>query len=180
VGVKAGDNFASTTGEYLIGTVQQKYTGTSTIVAKVMLGGAAAATLRSLQLVMSVSTGPSPVAMIRVISGTLAGGSSTELGFSLGDNPPYLVTPSQGVFVGGITFNTTTRAITARWLEILPTFPDPGTVADGAAYVEIGSVAWDADNNVWVVNNTRYGPITATICRDWFAAEAPFNSVTWS
>jgi hypothetical protein len=43
VGVKSGDNFASTSGAYLIGTVQQKYSGTSTIVAKVMLGGASPA-----------------------------------------------------------------------------------------------------------------------------------------
>ncbi len=42
VGVTSGDDFASTSGTYPIGTVQQEYSGNSTIIAKVMLGGSGA------------------------------------------------------------------------------------------------------------------------------------------
>jgi hypothetical protein len=118
--------------------------------------------------------------MIRVVSSTLAGGSSADLGFALGDEPPYLLAPSAGVLIGGITFGPTTGLIATRWLEIQAIFPDPSGVPDGTDYVEIGTVAWDAANEVWTVSNSRYGPINITICRNWFAAEAPFYSVTWS
>ncbi|MEI6491596.1 MAG: hypothetical protein WCO94_03525 [Verrucomicrobiota bacterium] len=125
-----------------------------------------------------------PTPKIRVIPSTLAGESSTDLGFSTGDDPKYFLDPSEGVLVGGITWDTGTGEITSRWLEILSTFPDPSGVADGTDYVEIGTVHWVADDSEagghWTVSNSRYGPINATICRNWFAAEAPFFGCSWS
>lgn len=174
VGVTSGDNFASTTGSYHIGSVQQAYAGTSVIVAKVMLGGTPVS-FKPLQLIVTSTGGGSPTQALRVIPGTLAGGSSIDLGFAEGDTPPYLLTPSEGVFVGGITYDTSTREVTSRWLEILAEFPS--SISDGTAYVEIGTIA--LDSGVWKVTNSRYGPITANICRIWHAGSAPFYEVTW-
>ena len=132
-------------------------------------------TLQPFQLIVSSSGGETPTPMIRVVASTLAGGSSEELGFAEGDAPPYLLTPSEGKLVGGITYDILTRTVTSRWLEILATIPDP---EDGTAYVEIGTVA--ADGAAWIVANSRYGPLTADVCRNWFAAAAPFYNVTWT
>ena len=128
-----------------------------------------------------------PAPKIRVISSTLAGGTSTDLGFSFGDSPGYYLDPAEGVLVGGITFDPASGApVTSRWLEILDHFPTSDEVPDGTDYVEIGTVHWVADpldlvnGGHWTVTNSRYGPITAQICRNWLASEAPFFTVTWS
>lgn len=149
--------------------------------------GGAPAEIKPFQLIVASSGGEAPTPMIRVVPSTLAGGSSTDLGFAAGDDPQYLLSPAEGVLVGGITFDSTgDGAITSRWLEIMDTFPDPDTVADGTDYVEIGTVHWVDDaldlvhGGHWSVTNSRYGPINAQICRNWFAAEAPFFGVSWS
>lgn len=117
----------------------------------------------------------SPTLKIRVYPSTLAGGSSTDLGFAAGDDPPYLLTASAGILQGGITIDGD-GAITSRWLEIVASLS-----ADTSTnfYVEIGTVAAGETAGTWIVTNSRYGPIAATICRNWFAAEAPFYGVTW-
>lgn len=143
----------------------------------------AKASFQPFQLVVASSGGSTPTPKIRVIPSTLAGGSSTELGFSAGDDPPYLLDPQEGVIVGGITWDTTTGEITSRWLEIKDSFPDPSYVPDGTDYVEIGTVHWVDDESEagghWTVANSRYGPINATVCRNWFASEAPFFRAFW-
>ncbi len=154
----------------------------TTVAADIPRSGADAAARHPFQLV--VTTDPAdksdnPAPKIRVRPSTLAGGSSTDLGFSEGDDPGYYLDPAQGVLVGGITFNTGTGEITSRWLEIKGEFPNPDEVADGTDYVEIGSVAWNNAKQAWIVSNSRYGPIEATICRNWFAAEAPYFGVNW-
>ena len=129
-------------------------------------------------------TSPTPAPKIRVIPSTLTGGSSTDLGFSPGDNPKYFLDPSEGVLVGGISWDPTTGEITTRWLEIKSTFPTSDEVPDGTDYVEIGTVHWVADDSDagghWTASNSRYGPINATICRNWFASEAPYFGCSWS
>ncbi|MEI6036046.1 MAG: hypothetical protein WCS65_17405 [Verrucomicrobiae bacterium] len=120
---------------------------------------------------------PTPSPMIRVIPSTLAGGSSTDLGFSEGDDPQYLLTPAEGILQGGITIDGTTGAVTSRWLEISATL-----TADDATtyYVEIGTVHYNTTSELWQATNSRYGPITATVCRDWYASAAPFFGVSFA
>lgn len=126
------------------------------------------------QLIVTTSTGPSPVPKIRVVASTIAGGTSADLGFANGDDPPYLLTPSTGKVFGGITINSATGAVTSRFLNLAGAIPaDSNTTF----YVEIGTVGFVSGN--WIVSNSRYGPITAQICRNWFNATAPFWSVTW-
>lgn len=112
---------------------------------------------------------------IRINSSTLAGGSSTDLGFSPGDDPPYLLPPAAGVVQGGISINGATGEITSRWIEIKPSL-SPNT--DTTFYVEIGTIG--NDGSTWHVANSRYGPIDARICRNWFASSAPFYGVTFT
>lgn len=119
-------------------------------------------------------TSPSPAPKIRVYASTLAGGSSADIGFADGDDPPYLFSPLVGVVQGGLTIDTDGK-ITSRWLEIVASLSDD---TDDTFYVEIGTVAQDDDGN-WTTSNSRYGPINATICRNWFAAEAPFYGATF-
>ena len=135
-------------------------------------GGTAEETIRPFQLIV-VSDEGDP--RIRVVESTLAGGGSEELGFAEGDTPPYLLEPAEGVLVGGITYDVATRYVTSRWLEILPAFPTE--IEDGTGYVQLGTITHSGDT--WIASNSRYGPITAEIWRNWFAAEAPFFNVIW-
>lgn len=136
-------------------------------------GGTSSPPTRPFQI--SIETGNDDTPKIRVRSSTLAGGSATDIGFSPGDDPPYQLTPSAGKLVGGITYNTTTKAITSRWLEILSSVPAP---EDGTAYVEIGTIG--SNDGEWIASNSRYGPIQVAICRNWFAATAPRYTVHFS
>lgn len=131
--------------------------------------------LKPFELTVSSSTGEDPVPMIRVAASTLAGGSSTDLGFEPGDDPPYLLSPSAGVLQGGITIDTDGN-VTSRWLEIV------GSLSAGDAstyYVEIGTISQDPETDAWVVSNSRYGPIGVQICRNWYAYAEPFYGVSW-
>jgi len=133
--------------------------------------------IQPFQLMVASTEGENPTPCIRVAASTLAGGSSADLGFSEGDDPPYLLTPSKGVLVGGITIDGTTGDVTSRWLNIESTMPeDDGTTF----YVEIGTVTDGESPGTWIVSNSRYGPVFAQICRNWYAAEAPFFGVNWS
>ena len=161
--------------------------GGTSLVIPPRFGGGGNSASQPFELSVEMSAGETPTPMIRVIPSTLAGGSSEDLGFSSGDDPHYLLAPSEGVLIGGISWEPTTGVIGTRWLEIQATFPDPETVADGTDYVEIGTVHWVDDESDagghWKVTNSRYGPIDATICRNWFATEAPYFSAsffTWS
>jgi hypothetical protein len=145
------------------------------------------ASFKPFQLIVTTDPGDTsvpPAPKIRVVPSTLAGGSSSDLGFSLGDDPEYYLYPSEGVLVGGITWDTSTGAISSRWLEILSEFPDPSGVPDGTDYVEIGTVHWVADDSEagghWTATNSRLGPINVQICRDWWAAEPPFFKANWT
>ncbi|MEI6036096.1 MAG: hypothetical protein WCS65_17665 [Verrucomicrobiae bacterium] len=144
--------------------------------------GNATATSSPQPFTLSVTTDPEdtnipPAPQIRVLPSTLAGGSSTDLGFSEGDHPQYLLTPAEGILQGGITIDGTTGAVTSRWLEISATL-----TADDATtyYVEIGTVHYNTTSELWQATNSRYGPITATVCRDWYASAAPFFGVSFA
>ena len=118
-------------------------------------------------------TSEAPDWRVRVMPSTLAGGSSTDLGFAVGDNPPYLLTAEEGILQGGITIDSTGE-ITSRYLEIVPEL-----IADTNTefHVEIGTVQ-EAEDGGFDVTNSRYGPIDANVCRDWFS-NPPTYSVTF-
>lgn len=127
---------------------------------------------------ISTDNGADPISLrIRITASTLGGGSSEDLGFAEGDDPPYLLTPSgSGGFVwGGITVDQTDGTITSRFLDIGASVPEDTATE---FYVEIGSYVIDADT--LTVSNSRYGPINATICRNWFASESPFYGLSFA
>jgi hypothetical protein len=139
--------------------------------------GENASSAQPFALQMTLSSGASPAPRVRVYASTLAGGSSTDIGFAEGDDPPYLLTPTVGVVQGGISIDGATGEVTSRWIEIVSELtPDDDTTF----YVEIGTVAEGESEGTWLVSNSRFGPITATICRNWYAAEAPYFGVTWA
>lgn len=125
-------------------------------------------------LAVTSAPGSPSTTRIRVYPSTLAGGSSTDLGFSEGDEPPFLLVPEEGILVGGITVDQQTGEVTSRSIEILSEMPAD---TDDTFYVEIGTIALDA--GTWSVSNSRYGPINVQICRNWYAAEEPYFGVTW-
>jgi hypothetical protein len=128
-------------------------------------------------LALSVEIDPNappvpPVYKIRVRPSTIAGGSSTDIGFSEGDDPPYLLTPQVGVVQGGITIDGDGN-VTSRWIEIVGSITAD---SDDTFYIEIGTVGQDGTD--WITSNSLFGPISAKICRNWFASEAPYYGVT--
>lgn len=112
---------------------------------------------------------------IRVIPSTLGEGSSFDLGFSAGDDPPYYLDPVVGSVYGIFTYDSSSGLITSRSLAI-GTMPDSSA---GTLNVEIGTVGGSEDEG-WTAVNSRYGPITVTICRNWYASSAPYFSASVS
>lgn len=116
---------------------------------------------------------------IRIVASTLAGGTSTDIKsgpsgstiFSPADTPPYVVSPSHtsGVIQGGIEV-TESGEVTSRWIEAVPGLSSPSTIGTSKRhYVEIGTFIKESDPLRYTVSNSRYGPIEAGICRDWFS-----------
>jgi hypothetical protein len=172
------DNFREATLQPGVGYTVTNSPGGASLVVKAGAGAAAVASGLPFQLIVTTDpadTSSPPAPMIRVIPSSLAGGSMTDLGFSLGDDPPYFLEPTEGLLVGGITWGTSDGQVTSRWLEILTELP---AAEDGTDYVEIGTVHWASDDSAaggkWVVTNTRYGPVYAIIFRDWGAASPPY------
>lgn len=156
-------------------TVRQTGQGTAIdLAASIPRGTSAPATIRPFELaVVNVSETSTPEWKIRVYPSTLAGGSSTDLGFELADEPPFLLDAEEGVVQGGITIDAE-GIVTDQWIEIANTL-SPNTETD--FYVEIGTVQ-QLPQNKFAVTNSRYGPIDANICRDWFS-NPPTYGVTF-
>ena len=148
--------------------------GTHISIKQTPGGGTSAPTTRPFQLsTVNEGTSEAPDWRVRVMPSTLAGGSSTDLGFALGDNPPYLLTAEEGIVQGGITIDAT-GAVTSRYLEIVP---ELSADTNTEFHVEIGTVQGLEDGG-FDVTNSRYGPIDANVCRDWFS-NPPTYSVTF-
>jgi hypothetical protein len=148
--------------------------GTHISIKQTPGGGTSAPTTRPFQLsTVNEGTSEAPDWRVRVMPSTLAGGSSTDLGFALGDNPPYLLTAEEGIVQGGITIDAT-GAVTSRYLEIVP---ELSADTNTESHVEIGTVQGLEDGG-FDVTNSRYGPIDANVCRDWFS-NPPTYSVTF-
>jgi hypothetical protein len=122
--------------------------------------------------IVNVSETETPQWKVRVYASTLAGGESTDLGFALADTPPYLLDAEEGVVQAGLTIDEE-GSVSSRWIEIVNELSED---TDTEFYVEIGTVA--EQDETFVATNTRYGPIDATICRNWFS-NPPTYSVTF-
>lgn len=135
--------------------------------------GKATTTIRPFELqVVNVSETATPDWRVRVYASTLAGGSATDIGFAEGDDPPYLLNAEAGVVQAALTIDET-GVVTSRWIEIVPQLEED---TDTEFHVEIGTVT-EQDGD-FTVSNSRYGPIDANICRDWFS-NPPTYSVTF-
>lgn len=110
---------------------------------------------------------------VRVYPSTLAGGSSLDLGFSLGDDPPFLLNAEDGIVEGKITIDEEGNVV-ERSLQLVSNL-SLNTTTD--FHVEIGTVR-RLLNNTFIVANSRYGPIDAQICRNWFS-NPPTYGVTF-
>jgi hypothetical protein len=118
---------------------------------------------------VDVGGSAAPQWKVRVYPSTIAGGTSAELGFQLADNPPFLLDVRNGILQGKITINEMGE-VTGRDLELVQSL---GADTTTQFHIEIGTVQGVA------VSNSCYGPIGATICRDWFS-NPPTYSVTFS
>jgi hypothetical protein len=158
-------------------SVRQDGTGTYIgLAASLPRGGTSIPiTLRPLQLsIINEGTTETPDWKVRVLPSTVAGGSALDLGFSEGDDPPFLLEAAEGVVQAIVTIDET-GAVVDRAIEIAETLTAD---TDTEFYVEIGTASYDGETETWSVNNSRYGPIDATICRDWFS-NPPTYSVTF-
>jgi hypothetical protein len=158
-------------------TVRQSGDGTYIGLAAALPAGKGGTTitLRPLQLsIINESTTESPDWKVRVLPSTVAGGSAIDLGFSEGDDPPFLLEAAEGVVQAIVTIDEAGTVID-RAIEIAETLTAD---TDTEFHVEIGTASYDGETETWSVNNSRYGPIDATICRDWFS-NPPTYSVTF-
>jgi hypothetical protein len=110
---------------------------------------------------------------IRVVYGVVAG--EPPDGFSEGDEPPYKLTVTATGFIwAGISIDDTTGEVTSRWVDKGAELPEDTATE---FHIEIGS--FNLDEDVLTIAQARYGPIDVQICRNWYAAEAPFFGVNW-
>jgi hypothetical protein len=117
---------------------------------------------------------------IRVTSSTFDGSvpdfPSADQAFSDGDDPPCLFTPTgAGILFGHAEIDQTATSsgdvVTAVELDFDATVPAD---TDTDMYVRIGSWSMDDSSKIKGVSNDRYGPITITVCRSWYA-----TTLTW-
>jgi hypothetical protein len=124
------------------------------------------------QLVASGTPGDN---ILKVRESTLAG--IVPDGFSAGFKN-ITIAEASGVIYAKLTINGTTGAVTARVVEKAASLP---ANTDTVYHELIGSYTMEGSGGEAVISasNARYGPIPATICRNWFAAEAPFYAVSF-
>lgn len=112
---------------------------------------------------------------VNVSSATIAGQEPS--GFTAGSKE--FSVSSSGVIYAQITVNSTTGAISARALNNGLSLPaNTATVF----YEQIGTytVTGTGDARSVSVANSRCGSLSVNICRNWYAATAPFFGVSFS
>lgn len=82
---------------------------------------------------------------------------------------------SGGYVLAKVTINKLSGDIASREIVVLSTYPDN---TDSVFYQGIGYF-W-TDDSGWHVTNMAYGPVNATVCRNWFAPQSPYFGVTMS
>jgi hypothetical protein len=146
-------------------------------VSDLILDGGASggtASIRPFELkIINTSQTQNPIWNIRIYPSTLVGGSSLDLGFSLGDDPPFLLDAEDGIVEGKITIDEDGNVVD-RTIQIVANL-SANTLTD--FYVEIGTVV-QLQGGGFSASNSRYGPIDANICRDWFT-NPPTYGVTF-
>lgn len=165
---RSGERIGDEDGISANGDLAGGYDGPETIT----LGGRGAGSAQPFELVASGTAGDN---ILKVRESTLAG--AVPAGFTAGIKE-FTIADAAGVVYAKLTINGTTGAVTARAIEKATSMPaDTATVY----HEQIGSytVTGSGGSAVISATNTRYGPIPATICRNWFAAEAPFYAVSF-
>jgi len=108
---------------------------------------------------------------VRIFASSVAG--QVPSGFSSGDDPPYILTVSDGdVIYAQIDYSDSDGSVGGVSIQADSSIP---TASAGHYYVQIGSVS--VSGGSVLPTNYRYGPINVTLCRNWYAGEAPFYGV---
>lgn len=140
-------------------------------------GGGSSGAASALKLFQLIATESGSANKIRVTRSLLAGAAPD--GFNEADDPPFLLSPSgtSGVVYAKITVAQNSGAgggeISARSIEVDSTVPED---TDTDYHLEIGT--YSVEDDVLTVQNSIYGPIEATVCRNAWAAESPFYGVS--
>jgi len=155
--------------------VTETLQGTSLAVVPARRGGSSASNEHPFQLLQAVGDNPE-LTYIRVRYGTIDGVAPT--GMSLGDDPPYLLTPDteSGVIYAVVTWDPEVGApLLSRDLGQAEELPED---EEGTAHVEIGSWTTDENDNI-ILAQAITNSIDVIICRNWFAVEGPYWNVTF-
>ena len=109
------------------------------------------------------------VKKIRVIYGTLAG--EMPSGFSVGDDPPYLLTvTATGLVYAILTIDGATGVVNSRTLGNGASLPADD---DTTFHLELGSYAIDGD--LVTIAQAVSGSLAFVACRNWYADPATFT-----
>lgn len=135
-------------------------------------GGGGSTPPQPFELVASGTPGDN---ILKVRESTLAGEVPSGFTASIKE---FTISSSTGVVYAKLAINGTTGAVTARDVEKAGSLP---ANTDTVFHELIGSYTVEGSGAEAVISasNARYGPIPTTICRNWFAAEAPFYGVNF-
>ena len=114
---------------------------------------------------------------VRVKYSTLAGVAPTSPTPNDQDDWEFTFADGNKIY-GKVVVNQTTGAVSARTLHSAASVP-ADTNTD--FHVEIGTM-WQTGSGDSIrrgTTNARYGPIDATICRNWYASAAPYFGLNW-
>jgi hypothetical protein len=149
--------------------------GTALAVVPTRRGGSSSPDEHPFQLFTVVDPETEEI-QIRIRYGTIDGVAPT--GMSLGDDPPYLLTPDteSGVIYAVVTWDPEVGApLLSRDLGQAEELPED---EEGTAHVEIGSWTTDESDNI-ILAQAITNSIDVVICRNWFAVEGPYWNVTF-
>lgn len=169
VSERTGNEFGDDAGISAKGDSVGPYDTPETITGGGSGGGAIS---QPFELVASGTAGDN---ILKVRESTLAG--EVPSGFTAGFKE-FTISDSAGVIYAKLTINSTTGAVTARAVEKASSMPSSSSTI---FYEQIGSYTVTGSGGAAVISaiNARYGPIPATICRNWYAAAAPYFGVTF-
>lgn len=177
--VSVGENYAKSSGDVLIGTVQSAYSGSGIILIPLRLGASGGVAKKFLELFQTTTgVGENPPPRVGVMPGTIRGAYPT--GMSPSGDPVFLLVPETGQrFVyGKLIINGSNGTVTGRQIIQSSTIPEDMVDTDTEFHILIGVYTYDAEAGFTEMDNSCYGPIDATICKLWYTAEAPFYGVT--
>jgi len=131
-------------------------------------GGGSGAEERPLQLYLKTGSSESSPSEVWIRPGTVNGQEVTEDNFE-GER---VATGGAGQVWVEVAYSDTTGEISGVTLQSGATAPASST---GKLVHYLG--AYNVSDGA--VNNSSYGPLYASICRNWFAADPPYSSASW-